>query len=96
MGGDTCRDPPPNWVYSPPEVDRIWLWVYYNKIPIYRIFYLLKGGYRAQGSEPSVRALVDGGLGFRVQSSLSSWKGKILEHPEVLPPLSTTWIGILV
>ena len=22
-------------VYSPPEVDRIWLWVYYNKIRIY-------------------------------------------------------------
>ena len=27
--------------YSPPQVDRIWLWVYYNKIPIYPIFYLL-------------------------------------------------------
>ena len=26
-----------------PEVDRIWLWVFYNKIPIYPIFYLLKG-----------------------------------------------------
>ena len=25
--------------YSPPKVDRIWLWVYYNKIPIYPIFY---------------------------------------------------------
>ena len=33
-------------VYSPPEVDRIWLWVYYNKIPIYPIFYLLKGDCR--------------------------------------------------
>ena len=32
-------------VYSPPLVDRIWLWVYYNKIPIYPIFYLLKGDY---------------------------------------------------
>ena len=31
---------------SPPCVDRIWLWVYYNKIPIYPIFYLLKGDYR--------------------------------------------------
>ena len=31
--------------YSPPEVDRIWLWVYYNKIPMYPIFYLLKGDY---------------------------------------------------
>ena len=31
--------------YSPLEVDRIWLWVYYNKIPIYLIFYLLKGDY---------------------------------------------------
>ena len=30
-------------VYSPPSVDRIWLWVYYNKTPIYPIFYLLKG-----------------------------------------------------
>ena len=34
-------------VYSsiPPEVDRIWLWGYYNKIPIYPILYLLKGDY---------------------------------------------------
>ena len=31
--------------YGPPEVDRIWLWVYYNKVPIYPIFYLLKGNY---------------------------------------------------
>ena len=31
--------------YSPPLVDRIWLWVYYNKIPIYPIFYLLKEDY---------------------------------------------------
>ena len=32
--------------YSP--VDRIWLWIYYNKIPIYPIdsFYLYKGDYR--------------------------------------------------
>ena len=36
--------------YSPPKVDRIWLWVYYNKIHIYPIFYLLKGGYRLHGS----------------------------------------------
>ena len=28
--------------YSLPQVDRIWLWVYCNKIPIYPIFYLLK------------------------------------------------------
>ena len=33
--------------YSPPLVDRIWLWVCSNKIPIYPIFYLLKGDYRA-------------------------------------------------
>ena len=31
--------------YSPPQVDRIWLRVYYKKIPIYPIFYLLKGDY---------------------------------------------------
>ena len=29
--------------YRSPEVDRIWLWVCHNKIPIYPIFYLLKG-----------------------------------------------------
>ena len=28
--------------YGPPYVDRIWLGAYYNKIPIYPIFYLLK------------------------------------------------------
>ena len=33
-------------VYSPPYVDRIWLWVYYNKVPIYPIFYRLDGDYR--------------------------------------------------
>ena len=27
-------------------MDRIWLWVYYNQIPIYPIFYLLKGDYK--------------------------------------------------
>ena len=32
--------------YSPPEVDRIWLWVYFNNIPIHPIFYLLKGAYK--------------------------------------------------
>ena len=31
--------------YSPPLVDRIWFWVYYDEIPIYPIFYLLKGDY---------------------------------------------------
>ena len=31
--------------YSPPYVDRIWLWVYYDEIPIYPIFYLLEGDY---------------------------------------------------
>ena len=29
-----------------PQVDRIWLWVHYNKIPIYPIFYLLQGDYK--------------------------------------------------
>ena len=32
--------------YSPPEIDRIWLWVCYKKIPKYPIFYLLKGDYK--------------------------------------------------
>ena len=31
--------------YSPPATDRIWLWVHHLKIPIYPIFYLLKGDY---------------------------------------------------
>ena len=35
--------------YSPPSVDRIWLWVYCNKIPIYPIFYLLKRDYKCSG-----------------------------------------------
>ena len=35
--------------YSPPQVDRIWLWAYYNKIPIYRIFYLRKADYKGLG-----------------------------------------------
>ena len=30
------------WCIVPPSVDRIWLWVCYNKIPIYPIFYLLR------------------------------------------------------
>ena len=30
--------------YSPPEVDRIWLWVSYTEIPIYPIFYLTFAG----------------------------------------------------
>ena len=30
-------------MYSPLEVDRIWLWVYFNKTPIYQAFYLLYG-----------------------------------------------------
>ena len=27
--------------YSPPEVERVWLTVYCNKVPIYPIFHLL-------------------------------------------------------
>ena len=33
--------------YSPPSGDRVWLWAYYNKIPMHPIFYLLKGDYDA-------------------------------------------------
>ena len=36
----------------------IWPWVRYNKIPIYPIFYLLKGDYKAEG-------LGVKGLGFK-------------------------------
>ena len=32
--------------YSSPKIDRIWLRVYYSKIPIYPIFYLRKGDYK--------------------------------------------------
>ena len=36
------------------QVDRIWLWIYSNTIPIYPIFYLLKGDYRVRVSVFSV------------------------------------------
>ena len=39
-----CQDAGFFRVYSSP-LHRIWLWVYYNKIPIYPIFYLFKGDY---------------------------------------------------
>ena len=49
-------------MYSPPKVDRIWLWVYYNKISIYPIFYLLKGDYNISVRivSPSERRLSHG------------------------------------
>ena len=37
--------------YSPPSVDRIWLWVVHNKIPMYPIFYLLKGDYNPKAAQ---------------------------------------------
>ena len=41
-----CSSSSRGGTYRPPYVDRIWLWVDYNKIPMYPIFYLLKGDYR--------------------------------------------------
>ena len=35
-----------DYSFSPPSVDRTWLWVYYHKILIYPILYLLKGDYK--------------------------------------------------
>ena len=35
---------------GPSKYGLIWLWVYYDKIPIYPIFYLLKGDYRCRVS----------------------------------------------
>ena len=32
--------------YNPPYENRIWLWVYHNKIPRYPILSLLKGDYK--------------------------------------------------
>ena len=62
--------------YSPPWVDRIWLWVYDDRIPIYPRLYLLKGDYnlclcfgvRFRGFEPCrrERRLPVRGLRFRV------------------------------
>ena len=40
---DQLRIPIRGLGYSRPEVDRIWLGVYYSMPPIYSIFYLLKG-----------------------------------------------------
>ena len=41
--------------YSPPKVDRIWLWVDYDKIPRYPRFYLLKSDYKPQQHQEFVR-----------------------------------------
>ena len=35
----------PGFRVQGPYVDIIWLWVYYNKTPIYLTFYILKGDY---------------------------------------------------
>ena len=53
--------------YSRPEVDRIWLWVYDDKLPIYPIFYLLKRDYRGLRLEASGLGLRVWILGFRAQ-----------------------------
>ena len=73
------------WGYSPPQVDRIWLWAYHDKITIYPIFYLLKGGCRvsllfhinacASEGAPEKRALPLGWLGFLLGQGNSSHKG---------------------
>ena len=34
----------------PPEVDRLWLWVYDNMIPQHPMFYLLKADYKSEDS----------------------------------------------
>ena len=38
-------------IYSLTYVDRIWLRVHFSKIPIYTIFYLLKGDYNIRLTE---------------------------------------------
>ena len=48
--------------YSSPEVDRIWLWVYYTKIPIYSILYLLNGDYSPRLALEKVLLAGSGGL----------------------------------
>ena len=50
--------------HSPPLVDRISLWVYYSKVPIYLIFYLLKGDYYLGDGAATWVAGLD--LGFEV------------------------------
>ena len=51
-----------NWQggYSPPQVDRICLWVEYSQIPIYPIFYLRKGDYTQIFLGPSEWELLSG------------------------------------
>ena len=90
------EDPPANngfrhlqshFVYSPLEVDRImWLFVDYNKIPIYiiyPIFHLLKGDYMPQRCLGEPQALIASGLcplsscpvgNFEVRSLMASYK----------------------
>ena len=57
-------------IYSPPEVDRIWLWVYHNKIPIYPIFFLLKGTIGSIGVTKEVVAKLGAMRGSRVSGVL--------------------------
>ena len=55
----------------PPKVDRIWLRVYHSKIPLYPIFYLLKGGSRGPGVM----------LAFPVREvEIVSWTGLYIEY----------------
>ena len=60
-------------VYSPPEVDRIWLWAYYNKIPIYPIFYLPQGTTGFSAASKLERKYVASGLKVSVFKGLRVW-----------------------
>ena len=50
---------------SPPEVDRIWLWGYYNEIPIYPILYLHKGDYRVMQGGGITVSECNAGIGLK-------------------------------
>ena len=58
---------------GPPEVDRIWLPVYYNKIPICHIFYLLWGDYTFCGATACFRTRLSGHM-TQKKKSKTSWQ----------------------
>ena len=49
-------------IYSSPQVDTMWLRVYYNKISIYLIFYLLKGDYIPARAHGLIIVSIDTGI----------------------------------
>ena len=66
---------------SPPLVDRFWLWVYSNMIPMYPIFDLLKGHY-SSWAFPTSRVARSPGTLVLISSSSQPMPGLRLDFGE--------------